>query len=452
MAKKLTDAFVRNLRKPTIVFDTQATGLGIKRTPGGKTVWVMQTIFPGHQHQTKRNLGEYDGKEPGLTVASAREKAKRWRAWVKAGDDPQVEEERERREKDAQRKDTFESFAEQYLGEKTNRRAAKDAYEIRKYLVPEWGRRPITEIEPSDVRDLIDKIKRRSPYVAAGLWTHVGGLFKMAVHDGRIKISPCASLNKKLLFKGAGLRHRDRYLNDAELFAFWRATGRLSYPAREAARLLLLTGVRSSEVRKAAWTELNPELRKIIRDALAKKQTIDWTAVDDAVKFWTVPAERFKADAENIVALPDDACAILATLPRQAGCDFLFSNDGKTALWLGNKIKRDINARMLRTLRAQARMSGEDPASVKLPNWTFHDLRRTVRTNLSALKVEDVIAEMILGHGRKGIQRVYDMHKFLPEMRAAREAWARRLRTIVELAPAAPPSKPTNVVLLEARR
>jgi hypothetical protein len=46
---------------------------------------------------------------------------------------------------------------------------------------------------------------------------------------------------------------------------------------------------------------------------------------------------------------------------------------------------------------------------------------------------------MVIGHGRKGIQRVYDQHTYLTEMREALEAWAVRLRSIVE-----PP--PPNVV------
>ena len=56
----------------------------------------------------------------------------------------------------------------------------------------------------------------------------------------------------------------------------------------------------------------------------------------------------------------------------------------------------------------------------------IHDLRRTVRTRLSALKVDHSIAEMVTGDGKKGLDRVYDQHKFLDEMRDALELWAGR--------------------------
>jgi hypothetical protein len=58
--------------------------------------------------------------------------------------------------------------------------------------------------------------------------------------------------------------------------------------------------------------------------------------------------------------------------------------------------------------------------------------------------VQDHVAEMVIGHGRKGIARVYDQHRYIPEMREALELWAARLRSIVS-------PTPDNVVALNAR-
>jgi len=90
---------------------------------------------------------------------------------------------------------------------------------------------------------------------------------------------------------------------------------------------------------------------------------------------------------------------------------------------------------MLRTLRAVARMRGDDPSRVELEPWVFHDLRRVVRSHLAALRVPDHVAEMALGHGRKGLQRIYDQHCYEAELREALTQWAGRLRSIVEPAP-----------------
>ena len=48
-------------------------------------------------------------------------------------------------------------------------------------------------------------------------------------------------------------------------------------------------------------------------------------------------------------------------------------------------IKADLDRRMLRTLKALARRRGEDHHAVTLPHWVNHDLRRVVRSGLSAL-------------------------------------------------------------------
>ena len=65
-------------------------------------------------------------------------------------------------------------------------------------------------------------------------------------------------------------------------------------------------------------------------------------------------------------------------------------------------------------------------------HWTPHDLRRTMRTGLSACKVRPDIAELSIGHTKRGIVAVYDQHGFEAERRAALEAWQRRLNAIIE--------------------
>jgi hypothetical protein len=65
---------------------------------------------------------------------------------------------------------------------------------------------------------------------------------------------------------------------------------------------------------------------------------------------------------------------------------------------------------------------------------------------MAALEVNDTVAEMCLGHGRRGLQRVYDQHGYEPQMRKAFERWAAELRRIVSPPPAG------TVVPLRGRR
>jgi hypothetical protein len=51
------------------------------------------------------------------------------------------------------------------------------------------------------------------------------------------------------------------------------------------------------------------------------------------------------------------------------------------------------------------------------------------------LRVSDMVAEMVIGHGKRGLGRVYDQHRYVDEMREALELWAGRLRDIANPAP-----------------
>jgi integrase len=181
-------------------------------------------------------------------------------------------------------------------------------------------------------------------------------------------------------------------LNDGELAAVWRSTVALPYPAGPFARLLILTGQRLREVAEMAWAEV--ELDKAL---------------------WTIPADRMKGDAAHVVPLSQDVVAILESLPRWTG-PFVFSTTGgerPIANFSGIKEKLD------------ALMTGVDP-------WRFHDLRRTMRTGLSALPIPSNICELAIGHAQPGLHRVYDRHSYRDEKRRAFELWAAKLASIIE--------------------
>ncbi len=169
------------------------------------------------------------------------------------------------------------------------------------------------------------------------------------------------------------------------------------------------TGQRKSEVSDARWREFDLD-RKI----------------------WTVPAERFKSGQSHIVPLSDNALAVLNGLPKFVGkdagdCLFSTTNGNKPINGFSNA-KNDLDEAMLAELR-----DGDETAA--LPDWVLHDVRRTVRTRLSGLRVNTEVAEMVIGHGKTGLRRVYDQHEFHDEMREALVLWSNRLWAIVSPTP-----------------
>jgi integrase len=136
----------------------------------------------------------------------------------------------------------------------------------------------------------------------------------------------------------------------------------------------------------------------------------------------------------HAVPLTEDITFILKSLPRWNAGRFLFSTTGgESPTWIGTKIKQRLDRRMLRTLRALARTRGDDLTAVGLPHFVNHDIRRTVRSQLSRLRVTEEAREAVLAHARPGIKGTYDHHDYLDEKREALELWAARLQEIVSL-------------------
>ena len=57
-------------------------------------------------------------------------------------------------------------------------------------------------------------------------------------------------------------------------------------------------------------------------------------------------------------------------------------------------------------------------------------VKYALRTGLSAIpNISDLVRELVIGHTRPGLHKVYDQYAYLDEKRLALDAWAARLRT-----------------------
>jgi integrase len=413
----LTETAIRGLKparpsKRYAVSDALVPGLKVRVTSTGTKSYILWRRYGGAANATARVLGTVGV----MTLAEARAKARDWLVALKRGEDPHGRERARHAAEAAHRANTFAAVLDDYLARhvRGKRKAAVVAREMRKDLLPRWRNKPLAEITRTDVVRAVDTITDRgSPYQAHNVLGHIRTLFNWAIERGiyGVETSPCDRIKPARLI--GKKQARQRVLTDEELAAFWRAARRMDYPNGTLLHMLLLTGQRKSECAEARWREFNL-----------------------TAKTWTVPPERFKSEASHTVPLTDDVLALLRTLPRFVGGDYLFTTTGGRKPVNGfSNVKKELDRRMLRTLEALARLRGDDPRAVTLTPFVIHDLRRTVRTRLSALRVPDAVAEMVIGHGRRGIQRVYDQHQYLDEMREALAAWNAKLHSIVNPAP-----------------
>jgi integrase len=391
--RRLTDRYLKSLRgskegKPRDVRDTEIRGLRVRVMPSGERTFVLLARFQHGSAPTRRALGSY----PALGLSEAREKAGEWLKLVKRGIDPAQEEQRRRAAELQRRANSFASVAEDFIKEKlpSERKGEEVTRDIRRVLVKAWGDRPLTDITRLDVRTLIKGIKDAGKlYQAHNLLGYTRRLFNWAIgqHVYGIETSPCDRLKPKDII--GERKQRTRILTDAELAAAWRATEELGYPYGPLFRLLILTGQRKSEVAEARWSEF-----------------------DLAKKLWTITADRMKADAAHVIPLSDDAIGVLKSLPRFESGDYLFSTAfGKKPVNGFSKAKVSFDKAILKKLR-------ESDPKVNLPEFVIHDLRRTVRTGLSAIpNISDLVRELVIGHTKPGLHKVYDQYAYLDEKR-----------------------------------
>jgi integrase len=68
--------------------------------------------------------------------------------------------------------------------------------------------------------------------------------------------------------------------------------------------------------------------------------------------------------------------------------------------------------------------------------WTQHDLRRTARSLMARVGVDDPILEKALGHKLTGVHAVYNRYPYFDEMSEALQALADEIDRIIENEPA----------------
>jgi integrase len=416
----LTDVAIKRMGsvdKRREVPDGKVSGLYLVVQPSGLKSWAVRYRVAGAPK--KLTLGSY----PAIDLAEARRKALEALGQVAGGNDPAGEKTAARTAAKAEHVDQVErvvnSFVERYA-----KRETRDWRETQRLLnreiVGPWKGRRLHEIGKADVYALLDKaVDRDAPITARNAFAAFRKMCNWAVSRGIIEKNPCDGVAAP-----SPPRPRDRVLDDDELRLAWRAFERLGFPFGDVGKILILTGARRDEVAGMRWSE-----------------------VDLGAKVWTLPKERTKNGREHVIPLSDAAMRIIEGLPRIEGKTGLVftTTGGRTPVSGFSRAKAAIDAAILEAMKEEAEARGDDPADVEPPeHWQFHDLRRSMATNLQKLGVRLEVTEAVLGHisgSRSGIVGVYQRHTWAQEKRAALDAWGRRLEAIVA---------PSNVVALRS--
>ncbi len=363
-------------------------GLYLIVQPSGAKSWALRTRVNGST--AKITLG----KLAVLSLAKAREKARAAIEKVQAGADPR--EERRARQRAVSLPGTLNELCDRYVEQhlKRNVRRWKAAEgEINNHIRPHLGALRLGEITRGHVREMLAALEVDYPVAANRALARLRAVFNWGAERDLVATDPTLGIKRP-----TKERPVSRILSDEELAAVWRATDGLKYPAQQFARFLILTGQRRDDVRLMHWRE------------------IDLGRGD-----WTIPLERYKSDRAHLVPLTDAMIEMLRAMPFRNRGGYVLSPNGGDIPY-GN---------VVRPKHATDKASG-------VTGWTWHDLRRTLRTGLSRLGIRPDISERVIGHAVGGrLGATYDTHEFRDERLAALEAWGAHVRAIVDGQPSA---------------
>ena len=399
MAKPLTTKAIENLKPSAArreIPDGDVRGLYLQIFPSGRASWAFRYRFGGRTRKFTI------GPSPEISLKDARDLARKAHGTIASGQDPaELKQERKATSRIPVDRDLTEKVAAQFLQRHVKGLAPKTMREVTRMLakdiIPVWRGRRLSQITKADIHELLDGIVDRGAPVQANrthAWLKI--MCNFAVQRGLIEVSPMAGIKAP----GGQETPRDRILTDGELRALWDAADALEQPYRGFVQLLILTGQRRGEVSGLTWSELDLE-----------------------TKLWTLPAGRAKNGVEHTIPLSDQAVAIVRSLPRIAGSEFVFSISGRSQIRGYGIIKRRLDALM--------------PADI--PPWVLHDIRRTVASGMARLGINLPVIEKLLNHvsgSFGGIVSVYQRHDFAEPKRAAMQAWANFVEQLVSGAPA----------------
>jgi integrase len=344
-------------------------------------------------------LGQY----PERTLAEARDLRDEARKRVRDGGDPSAERKLERREQRIRADNTFAILACEWHANQrakwTVDHAATILRRLETHLFPALGSRPIAEIDAPELLDALRRIERHaqtnsrgSNEIAHRMLQTSGQIFRYAIATGRARRNPSVDLRGALKAKERTRNYAA--LSETELPEFLKKLDAYDgHPQTKLAmRLLLLTFVRTGELRGAEWSEFE----------LDKAQ-------------WRVPGERMKMRSEHIVPLSTQAIEVVRELQK--------FNEGRRHVF-ANQANHEKPMSENTLLFALYRMGYHSRA-------TAHGFRATASTILNEQGFRPDVIERQLAHvERNKVRAAYHRAEYLPERRKMMQHWADYLRSV----------------------
>jgi integrase len=332
------------------------------------------------------------GPYPLVSLAEAREKRDVAKKLLLAGINPSAQKKRDKANALFVSRNTFGLVAQEQLEIFEDKGLAEVTMDKHRWLLTSLAssliERPIAEITPAELLDLLRKVERSGRReTAKKLRADIAAVFRLAVVTGRAAVDPTLAL------KGAIAppkpQGRAAITDEKEFGVFLRALDDFTgWPTLKAAiKFQILTMARPGEARGAKRPELN---------------------LDKAV--WSIPPERMKMRRPHLVPLARQAVVVIEDiLPYSDNFELVFpSIQSKKKLLSEN------------AFNAAIRRMGYSGSEV-----TAHGFRATASTILNSRGHDSDVIEAALAHqDHDAIRRTYNRATYWDQRVKLMQDWA----------------------------
>ena len=381
----LTNAAVKNAKPETKPFKvSDQHGLFLLVKPSGSKLWQYKYRIAGKEGLF--SIGPY----PEVSLAEARERHAKARALVSEGTHPIHHQKLEKLEKSKSAQNTFRAIADEWCAVKKKTWSMSYASQVDTVLksdvFPHIGSLPIKKVKSVHILQILKDVEKRgAESIAILIRQWCSQIFCFAIAHLQAEYDVAAPL------RGAITKPKVEHhapIPSSALPEFLQTLRRYKGHRSTviAIELLLLTFVRTVELRKATWGEFD---------------------LDKAI--WRIPAERMKMKQEHIVPLPKQALSLLLELKEATNSKTLLFPNQRTA---GTPITATTINRALENMGYGGQYSG-------------HSFRSTASTILYELGYRSEVIERQLAHAeRNKVKAAYNQAQYLKERAEMMQAYA----------------------------
>jgi integrase len=383
----LTDIKVKSLKPcPTKNYkEPDEKGLYLLIRKDGSKYWRFKYRFC--KKEKLLALGVY----PEISLANARIQRDEAREQIRKGIDPSVNKKAIAIARQESAENSFEVMANEWLmvHQKSEASDIRIRNLLKRDLFPSLGHRPIKEISPPELLQVLRRIEARTQDTARKARQYAGQIFRYAIQTGRAERDPSADLKGALKAHISG--HFAAITDPKELGKLMtdiKNYSRGTPVVKAALELSALFFCRPGELRRMEWSEVNWEEKRI-----------------------ELPAAKMKMKQSHIIPLCTQALNILSELHLLTGYGRYIFPNSKT-------MTRPLSEN---GVRAALRTLGYDNNTM-----TGHGFRATARTLLDeVLGFRTEWIEHQLAHTvRDANGTAYNRTKHLEQRRTMMQKWA----------------------------